>query len=135
MVRTSRYFSCVKLNTLPESICVQTFVDGRLSVRCRHFGERGCQRSPYSETNLETDLGDAKIARSQQPFCALNSLLNQVCMWCFVKISPEQSQEMIGREKSFLGDSVLTLGVACAKVEIALGTEIQELGQSCWDSA
>ena len=43
-----------------------------------------------------------------------------------MKISPEQSQEMIGRAKSFPGDSVLTLGVACSKVEIALGTEIQD---------
>src|SRR5262249_48794327 len=66
------------------------------------FAKKRAEGSEALKSDFETHLSHAQAARSQQLFRLLDSLLNQVLVWCRIELFAKQPEKMIRRQTGLL---------------------------------
>ncbi len=81
---------------------------GSLSV-CRRGStyttmKESAERTEALKPNFETDVSYAKLVAAEQFLCFLDAAFDQVLMRRFIEGLPEETEEMVARETSLLGN-------------------------------
>ena len=90
---------------------------GNLSLRLRSFAvgygsmtdfasKQRTERSQTLKSNFEANIRHAQLVAAEQLFRFLDTTLDQILVWSLVECLPEETQEVITRETSLLGDLV-----------------------------